>query len=106
MPYILFNLLARKQIVKNLPPDIFPKGFILTMLVNSPTFGKHKCDFLKVERWDRKRMKFFDGFHGKDSAIVKGINEEMRDDDNVKELIAVKDNEQLSALKELLTVEC
>ena len=66
MPCILFNLLARKQIVKNLPHDIFPKGFILTMLVNSPTFGKHKCDFLKVERWDRKRMKFFDGFHGKD----------------------------------------
>ena len=90
------NLFLQNQITPRLPDDIFPGGFVRTLLINAPSFSNTYCNFQK------DKMSFFGSrFHGQGSKLVEHIQTGMSKYSIVETKIIV-DRKALDAIKELL----
>jgi hypothetical protein len=96
MTCLRFNLSAKDNIQQQLPSDLFPRGFVPTLLTNAPTSIKLGCNFAY------KKSELFDKIHDNDSPIVKGINNQLKDFDLGEQNIIIDDEVQIESLKQLL----
>ena len=95
MTCLNYNLSFQNLIQQQLPENLFPCGFVRTLLINAPSYIKRSCDIPMMEG-------FFDNVHDEESKVVKRIKTEKKDFVVGEKTIIIERQEEIESLNYLL----